>query len=245
MSTAPLFLLDALPADGVADIELRGEEGHHAARVRRLGVGEAVVLGDGRGTRLACSVEEVLPDGLRLAVLERTAEAAPEPRLVVVQALPKGDRAERAVEVLTELGVDEIVPWSALRCVVQWSGSRGARAHAKWVATAREAAKQSRRSWLPVVAPLATTAAVATRLAAGTGLVLHESAASPLVAAPVPDAGEVVVVVGPEGGITAGELDVFAAAGANAVRLGTPVLRTSTAGAAALAVLSARSGRWN
>jgi 16S rRNA (uracil1498-N3)-methyltransferase len=162
-----------------------------------------------------------------------------------VQALPKGERAELAVEVMTELGVDEIVPWSASRSVTQWHGSRGDKALDKWRRTAREAAKQSRRPWVPTVAPLASTAEVAAliRAAAGT-LVLHESASIPLVGAELPVEGDLLVVVGPEGGVAEDELTRFAIAGAVAVRMGEPVLRTSTAGAAALAALSVRLGRW-
>jgi 16S rRNA (uracil1498-N3)-methyltransferase len=242
VSTPPLFLLDPLP--GGADFVLGGDEGRHAARVRRLGIGEALQVGDGRGTLADCVVDSVQPDGLRLRVLARRCVPAPDPRLVVVQALPKGERAELAVELLTELGADEIVPWAAARSVVQWHGPRGDKALAKWRRTAAEAAKQSRRAWLPRVSELATTNDVTARLGTGTGLVLHESAELALTGAGVAGSGEVIIVIGPEGGITDDELAAFSVAGAVAVRLGEPVLRTSTAGAAALAVLSARVGRW-
>jgi 16S rRNA (uracil1498-N3)-methyltransferase len=240
--TPPLFLVDAL-ADG-PELHLRGDEGRHAARVKRLGAGEEILVSDGVGTLLECVVAGVVDDGLRLTVRARRTVPRPDPRIVAVQALPKGDRAELAVEVLTELGVDEIVPWAASRSIAQWHGSRGDKALDKWRRTAREAAKQIRRAWVPTVAPLASTAEVAARLTAATGLVLHESAAQSLAAFALPDAGDICVVIGPEGGISADELEVFAAAGATAVRLGQPVLRTSTAGAAALAALSARIGRW-
>jgi len=240
--TPPLFLLDPLP-DGDS-LVLGGDEGRHAARVQRLQVGEALRVGDGRGAVCDCLVAEVLADGLRLAVLGRRTEPLPELRLVVVQALPKGDRGELAVEMLTELGVDEVVPWAAARSITQWRDARGAKALDRWRRIAREAAKQSRRLYVPVVAELATTAHVADRVRAATGLVLHEGAAAPLAAAALPRAGEVVLVVGPEGGIAADELTEFAAAGGQAVRLGEPVLRTSTAGIAALAALSVRLDRW-
>jgi 16S rRNA (uracil1498-N3)-methyltransferase len=241
--TPPLFLVDALP-DG-PELHLRGDEGRHAARVKRLGAGEDVLVSDGAGTLLECVVAAVVEDGLRLTVRARRTVPRPDPRIVAVQALPKGDRAELAVEVLTELGVDEIVPWAASRSIAQWHGPRGDKALDKWRRTAREAAKQSRRAWVPTVAPLASTGAVAARLSAATGLVLHESAAQSLAAFALPGAGDICVVIGPEGGISADELDVFAAAGATAVRLGQPVLRTSTAGAAALAALSLRLSRWS
>jgi 16S rRNA (uracil1498-N3)-methyltransferase len=163
---------------------------------------------------------------------------------VVIQGIAKGERGELAVQAMTEAGVDEIVPWAAARSIVRWHGERGAKALARWRSTAREAAKQSRRPRLPAVAEAADTGRVAARIAASAGLVLHESAGSSLSAAALPAAGELILVVGPEGGVDPDELATFAAAGATAVRMGDPVLRTSTAGAAALAVLSARLGRW-
>lgn len=242
MSTPPLFLLDPLP-DG-AEFALTGDEGRHAARVKRLGVGEPLLVGDGRGTVCECTVTAIRPDGLDLTVTARREVRRPDPRLVVVQALAKGERSELAVEILTELGVDEIVPWAAARSIVQWRGERGAKALARWRSTAREAAKQSRRARLPAVTDAASTAEVAARIGMSAGLVLHESADRPLAAAPLPDTGELILVVGPEGGIAPDELAAFTAAGAVTVRMGQPVLRTSTAGAAALAALSARLGRW-
>jgi 16S rRNA (uracil1498-N3)-methyltransferase len=240
--TPPLFLLDPLPAED--SFVLSGDEGRHAARVRRLGVGEAVQVADGHGTVLDCLVVGVHPDALGLRVLTRRSEPDPDPRLVVVQALPKGDRGELAVEMLTELGVDEIVPWAAVRSITQWRDARGAKALHRWRRTAREAAKQSRRARVPAVTELASTAQVAGRLAAAFGLVLQEAATAALAGAAIPETGEIVLVVGPEGGIDDQELAAFAEAGARPVRLGDPVLRTSTAGVAALAVLSARVGRW-
>lgn len=240
--TPPLFLVDELPAGD--ELHLTGEEGRHAARVKRLGVGEAVLVSDGAGALLACTVSAVLSDGLMLVVDARRTVPPPDPRIVAVQALPKGDRAELAVEVLTELGVDAIVPWAASRSIAQWHGPRGDKALEKWRRTAREAAKQSRRPWVPTIAALASTADVAALLSRATGLVLHEGAGQALAAANLPGRGEITVVIGPEGGIAPDELTSFAAAGAAAVRLGDSVLRTSTAGAAALAALSVRLGRW-
>ncbi|WP_375501638.1 16S rRNA (uracil(1498)-N(3))-methyltransferase [uncultured Jatrophihabitans sp.] len=238
--TPPLFLVDSLPDTGT--FLLGGDEGRHAARVRRLTVGESVLVSDGLGGLLECVVAAVVPDGLQLTVRSVSTVPVPRPRLVVVQALPKGDRAELAVEVLTELGVDEIVPWSASRSITRWDGPRGAKAIEKWRRTAREAAKQSRRPRLPIVHDLASTTQVASRLASG--FVLHEDATVGLSAVPLPDADEIVLVVGPEGGVSPEELDAFVAAGAVPVRLGVEVMRTSTAGAAALAVVSVRVGRW-
>jgi 16S rRNA (uracil1498-N3)-methyltransferase len=207
--------------------------------------GERVDLTDGAGSVAECVVTATGPDWLDLEVQQRRFVDPPAPRLVVVQALAKGDRGERAVEAMTEVGVDEIVPWAAARSVVEWRGERGARSLERWRSTAREAAKQSRRAWLPAVAESSSTDAVAERVgAAALGVVLHGDAPTPLQALDLPSAGEVVVVVGPEGGIPDDELAVLAAAGAIACRLGPTVLRTSTAGVAAAAILLARSGRW-
>jgi len=190
-------------------------------------------------------VAQVASSTVTLDVIGQRSEPSPSPRLVIVQALAKGERAEDAVEVMTEVGVDEIVPWAAARSIARWDGPRGEKALARWRATAREAGKQSRRAWLPVVTDLTSTREVCSRLqAASLGVVLHESAPTPLAGLAVPPAGEVVVVVGPEGGISEEELATFETAGALAYRLGSSVLRTSTAGVAASAVLLAASGRW-
>jgi 16S rRNA (uracil1498-N3)-methyltransferase len=240
--TSPVFLADDVWADPLV---LAGPEGHHAARVRRVQVGEHVDVVDGRGTRAACTVVAVGRDTVELAVVERTTEQEASPRLVLVQALAKGDRGELAVELSTEVGVDEIVPWAAMRCVVRWDGERGAKAQARWRSTAREAAKQSRRSWVPGVGEVHSTAQLLERIkTAAATLLLHEAAGQSLSSSAIPAAGDVLLVVGPEGGLTPDELASFAAAGATAVRLGDSVLRTSTAGAAAVAVVSALTSRW-
>ncbi|HEY2299662.1 MAG TPA: 16S rRNA (uracil(1498)-N(3))-methyltransferase [Jatrophihabitans sp.] len=233
--TPALFLVETLPSED--RFELTGDEGRHAARVRRLAVGESLVVGDGRGGQACCTVAAVTAEGLDLSVTSRRFVPAPLPRLVVVQALPKGDRADLAVETMTELGVDAIIPWAAARSVTQWQGPRGAKALDKWRRTAREAAKQSRRAWVPEVRDPAGEVTPT--------FVLHESASLRLASAELPSADEILVAVGPEGGISDEELARFEAGGAVAVRLGEPVLRTSTAGAAALAVLSVRLGRWS
>jgi 16S rRNA (uracil1498-N3)-methyltransferase len=240
--SSPVFLADDVSADRIV---LTGREGHHAATVRRLRVGEAVDVVDGRGGRAVCTVALVGRDVVELDVRTRTTEPPPAPRLVLVQAIAKGDRGELAVELATEVGVDEVVPWAAQRSVVKWSGERGAKALERWRSTAREAAKQSRRAWVPDVAEPEATAQVTARLrAAAAGLVLHEAAPHPLAAQELPAAGDVLLVGGAEGGITDEDLAAFVDAGAAAVRLGPSVLRTSTAGAAAAAVVSARTARW-
>jgi 16S rRNA (uracil1498-N3)-methyltransferase len=241
--SAPLFLVDALPASDKAT--LAGPEGHHAATVQRLRVGEHLLLSDGRGATATATVTGVGRSTLELVIDDRSFSPPSAPRLVVVQGLAKADRAELAVQGMTEVGVDEIVPWAASRSVVRWRGERGDRAWRRWVLIAREAAKQARRSRLPEVAEPATTGAITERLRAATGaLVLHEQAQARLSTVCLPADGELVLVVGPEGGVAPAELADFEAAGAVAARMGDTVLRTSTAGVAALAVLSARLGRW-
>jgi len=239
--TAALFLHDDLSGDTVL---LTGPEGRHAATVRRVKVGESVDLADGLGTRASCRVVSLGQDLVTLQVVTRVLEPEPSPRLVLVQAIAKGDRGELAVELATEVGIDEVVPWAAERCVVKWEGARGEKSLARWRSTAREAGKQSRRARHPVLTTWCETPALLERLVGATCLVLHESATEPLASTPLPTDGEVVVVVGPEGGITDRELRQLAAAGGRPVRLGSSVLRTSTAGAAAASVISARTSRW-
>ncbi|HEY3505362.1 MAG TPA: 16S rRNA (uracil(1498)-N(3))-methyltransferase [Actinocatenispora sp.] len=240
----PLFLVDAVPPAGA--YRLDGAEGHHAADVQRMRAGERLLLGDGTGGVVECVVTAAGRGALDLRVEAVRHEPAPAPRLVVAQALAKGERSELAVQAMTEVGVDGIVPWQAARSVVRWRGERGERARERWAAVVREAVKQSRRAYLPEVADCADTAGVAARLgAAAAGLVLHEEAELPLATVDLPDDGEIVLVVGPEGGIAPEELAAFTAAGARPVRLGTAVLRTSTAGVAALSVLNARTARWS
>lgn len=234
----PLFLVPSLPdAD---DFVLDGTEGHHAASVQRLRAGEELLLGDGRGGTARAVVLSAVRSELRLEIVKRDREEPRRPRLVVAQGIAKGERGELAVQAMTEVGVDEILPWAAARSVVQWRGERGERSRQRWVATAREAAKQARRAWVPVIGG---SPDVATKRLAPT-FVLHEEATERLSTVDIPDIGEIVLVVGPEGGIEDRELKLFIAGGAVPVRLGDNVLRTSTAGVAALSVLATRLGRW-
>ncbi|MFI6389661.1 16S rRNA (uracil(1498)-N(3))-methyltransferase [Nonomuraea sp. NPDC050547] len=242
--SVPVFLAGRETFGGDETV-LDGPEGRHAAAVRRLRAGERVDLTDGDGAVAECVVREALKDRLLLDVLKRYEVPAPAPRVVVVQGLPKGDRGELAVEMMTEAGVDRIVPWAAARSITQWKGDKVAKALGKWRATAREAGKQARRFHGAEVADLASTAEVEALLGrAALALVLHEEAAEPLSRVSLPAGGEIVLVVGPEGGISEGELAGFVAAGAVPALMGSTVLRTSTAGVAAAAVLMARTGRW-
>lgn len=237
--TAPLFLV---PAEVLAGdpVVVTGDEGRHAVDVRRLRVGERVSIGDGAGNVADGAVTAVDRGTLTVTVEHRRYEEPPQPRFVVAQALAKGGRDEAAVEAMTEVGVDEVIGWQASRSVARWTD----RTSARWDATARAAAKQSRRAWIPAVSGPMSSAALAERLrAAASAVVLHAEGEEPLTSLQLPACGDVVLVVGPEGGVTADELALFTAAGARTCRLGSSVLRASTAGTAALSVLSAAE-RW-
>ncbi len=240
----PVFLADRaeLQSDVVV---LSGPEGRHAATVRRLRPGERADVSDGAGLVAECVVATAGPGGLELAVQSRRQVPRPDPAITVVQAIPKGDRGELAVEEMTEVGVDRIVPWVAARCVPVWQGTRGDRSLAKWRATAREAAKQSRRAWIPDVTEVASAGHVCAEIAkAACAIVLEPDAADGFSHLSLPESGDLLIVVGPEGGITSEESTAFRSAGATARRLGPTVLRTSTAGTVAAAVLLSRSRRW-
>lgn len=248
--TAHLFVVDTArlaAAEPGATMRLDGPEGRHAVAVKRLEVGERVTLTDGLGRGAdgaVCALHG--KDALDVGVETVRREPEPSPRIVVVQALPKGDRGELAVETMTEVGVDAVIPWAAARCITQWKGERGAKALAKWRATAREAGKQSRRLRFPEVHELLTTRQLLPLLGrAALAVVLHEEGAEPLADARLPQHGDIVLVVGPEGSIAPEELALFAEVGAKPYRLGSSVLRTSTAGVAAGALLLGRTGRWS
>jgi 16S rRNA (uracil1498-N3)-methyltransferase len=239
-----LFLADRAQLESDA-FTLSGPEGRHAATVRRLRPGERAEVGDGAGLVADCVVTALSSGGLELAVRSRRRVPRPEPAITVVQAIPKGDRGELAVEEMTEVGVDRIVPWAAARCVPVWRGPRGERSLARWRLTAREAAKQSRRPWIPEVTDLWPAGEIARAMAkAACAIVLDPEAAGSLGGLRPPESGDLLVVVGPEGGITEEESALFRAVGATARRLGPTVLRTSTAGTVAAAVLLSRTARW-
>ncbi len=266
----PVFIADRASMERDV-VVLSGDEGRHAATVRRLRPGERADLIDGAGMTAECVVAAARPGLLELTVLSRHEEPPPQPRLCVVQAIPKGDRGEQAVETMTEVGVDVIVPWAAERCIAVWAadarpggagtpaggagtgaggraGGRAGRSQrglARWRVTAREAAKQSRRARIPEVTELAGTADVLDRArAAACTIVLDPAAGTGLGSVPLPATGEIMLIVGPEGGVSPAEAAAFTGAGAVAARLGPTVLRASSAGAAAAAVLFSRCGRW-
>ena len=249
MSSA-LFYVAALPeVGGLAVVD--GDEGFHAANVRRIRPGEELDLGDGTGTVAQCVIEGASKGRLEARVLRRRTVEPTSPPVTVVQALPKSDRSELAVELATEAGADTFVAWQSERCVARWDGpARVEKGLRRWEAVARSAARQSRRPYVPAVTSLVTTselvAAVGATTAAGAVvLVLHESASRPLTAVGLERASGVTLVVGPEGGISDDEVAALSAAGATVVRLGPTVLRTSTAAAVALGALGVLTPRWS
>jgi len=246
---AHFYLVDDLADASVGStVVVEGQEARHAVTVSRVRVGESLSLGDGRGTSVRGEVVEATDSRLALVAADVTRVDRPATQLVLVQALAKGDRDELAVQAATELGVDEVVPWSAARSVSRWEGAKIAKGTARWRAITREATKQAIRPWAPVVSDLVSTKQLGARAVRETVLVLEPTAERALSDVALESEGgapsSVLVVVGPEGGISPSELELLAGAGAVPVRLGDSVLRTSTAGPAALAVLSVRLGRW-
>jgi 16S rRNA (uracil1498-N3)-methyltransferase len=252
----PLFYVAPGALDGAvpgSTMTVDGAEGRHAVAVRRLGVGEGVDVSDGAGTRAVGTVSRAEGSVLEAVVDTVVHEERPPFRLVLVQALAKGDRDELAAETATELGVDAVIPWQAERSIVRWKGERAQKAIAKWRSVVLAAAKQARRAWVPAVEPALDDARLAERIAqARLAVVLHEEARESLaeilrgvaLADGTAAEGEILFIVGPEGGISPAELDRFVQAGARTALLGPHVLRSSTAGPAALALAGEHLGRW-
>jgi 16S rRNA (uracil1498-N3)-methyltransferase len=232
---------------------LQGPEARHAVTVKRLSPGEAVDIADGVGKRLTGTVVSASPAELTVECSALAVEDRPEIRLVLVQALAKGDRDELAVETATELGIDAVIPWQSERSIVRWKGERAAKAHAKWQSVVTAAAKQARRAWIPEVRAAVETPGLAAAVAAADlAVILHEDAVRPLRSVlelwqgAQADAGplEILLIVGPEGGISPREVTRLCAAGAVTALLGHHVLRSSTAGPAAVVLASDVLGRW-
>ena len=241
---ASLYLNPALePADAEigALVTVTGDEARHAVQVARVRVGERIAIGDGAGFLVWGAVVTASPAELAIEVDEVRHDPEPEPPLWLAQALAKGDRDELAVQAATELGAAGVIPWAAERSVSRWEGAKATRGRERWASIVREASKQAIRSRVPDVAALATTAQLAAR--PGRLLVLDPLGDVALTEVPL-GAESLTLVVGPEGGISPREFALLQEAGATRVRLGAEVLRTSTAGPAALAVLNARLGGW-
>lgn len=254
--SAPVFLADGKDLSAFAagsTFILDGDEGRHAGIVQRRTPGERIDIVDGMGTRLITTIVAVNQSQLDLQVNELVVEPANAYEFVLVQALAKGDRDEMAIEASTEIGIDGVVPWQADRSIVVWRGPRAAKSQARWVANIRAATKQARRARVPFVEQPVDSKALAQLIkstvdAGGSAIVLHEEATTPVGHIALPEfAGtpvKVLLVVGPEGGMTEREVASFVEAGAQLGRLGPHVLRTSTAGPVALSVLSHSTGRW-
>ncbi|MEP6481439.1 MAG: 16S rRNA (uracil(1498)-N(3))-methyltransferase [Rhodoglobus sp.] len=224
-------------------VTLGGSEARHAVTVSRLAVGETVSIGNGAG--LVATGQIVTAEHTALVVAVASVSTAPrrEPAIFLAQALAKGDRDELAVQAATELGVDGVIPWTAARSISRWEGAKIAKGRDRWSAVVREASKQSLRPWIPDVLDLVTSKQLA-HLASGARMLVLEPTAAIALSALDTDGRDLILVVGPEGGISPQERESLATAGAELVRLGPEVLRTSTAGPAAIAVLNAKLGRW-
>jgi 16S rRNA (uracil1498-N3)-methyltransferase len=253
----PVFFTPAGTLDGTAPgslFVLDGAEARHAVTVKRLAVGEPVDIADGAGKRITGTVTYAAPAQLTVECTSVSAEPRPEIRLVLVQALAKGDRDELAIETATELGIDAVIPWQSERSIVRWKGERAAKAHGKWQSAVTAAAKQARRAWIPEVRPAVDTQALAREVAeAGLAVILHEDAVTPLRRVlgkwseehqEASGPGEILLIVGPEGGISPREVTRLCSAGAVTALLGPHVLRSSTAGPAGVVVASDVLGRW-
>lgn len=241
-----LYLDETLDLSAVGrggTVALTGDEARHAVTVARVRAGERVSVGDGRGRIVTGAVTSAEGRRLELEVDDVRDDPAPAPRLTLVQALAKGDRDELAVQAATELGVDRIVPWAAGRSVSRWDGPKAEKGRARWASIVREAVKQSIRARIPTVEPVASTRELPARLEGERMLLLVPGAETPL-SGIRPDGRDLALVVGPEGGMDPAEIERLRDAGGEPVRLGDGVLRTSTAGPAAIAVLSVALGRW-
>ena len=241
---AHFYLDEALVTAAVGGrVSISGAEARHAVTVSRIAVGETVSIGNGAG--LVVTGPVLVAEHTELAIkVETVIEVARRaPAVFLAQALAKGDRDELAVQAATELGVDGVIPWTAARSIARWEGTKVAKGRDRWAAVVREATKQSLRAWQPDVLDLVTTKQLS-RLTDGARMLVLEPTAALALADLDLDDRDLILAVGPEGGIAPQELEALAAAGADVVRLGSEVLRTSTAGPAALAALAVKLGRW-
>jgi len=241
----PLFRFNEPLVPG-QEVQLTGTEGHHAAAVRRMRVGEAIALTNGLGLKARGVVRAVAPKQLTVAVHSVETIESPVVSFTLVQAVAKGDRDELAIQAATELGAGKVVPWQADRSISKWDGKEE-KNRERWQQIVDEAAKQALRPWFPEVAQVQSSKSLAKQISesVGTYLVLDPTSPISLNQVELSKSGEVALIVGPEGGITEAELALFETAGAKRVHLGSGILRTSTAGMAAISVLAAKSGYWD
>lgn len=229
------------PGDSVS---LVGDEAHHASRVGRVAVGEATLLSDGRGHLAQATVTTINAGEVACRIDSGSMEPRPEPQVWLAQALAKGDRDETAIQAATELGVDGVIPYAANRSISQWRGDKIDKGIARWTKIVTEASKQAIRSWVPDVAPLVDTHGLVALVPDYQVVVLDPQASEQLSDYRPSTQTPVLIVVGPEGGLDDHEIAALVAAGATTQRLGATVLRTSSAGPAALALINVTLGRW-
>ena len=224
-------------------LDLPPDAAHHAARVLRLAVGDAVTLFNGEGGEYPATLTHIGKNNVTAktgAWLGRDSESPLEVRLA--QAVSAGDKMDFTLQKAVELGIRAIQPLLAERCVVKLAGERAEKRTQHWQGVVVAACEQSGRNFVPAVAPLQTLPNwLGTQNETGLGLLLSPLAERSLSDLPAP-AGPVTLLIGPEGGFSDNEVQMAASRGFTAVRLGTRVLRTETAALAALAALQALWG---
>ncbi len=219
-----------------SSLEVEGDEAHHAIKVMRLGIGEEIVLTDGTGSWAQGRVEEIHKKSFSVAVTKRGFQEERIPELIVIQALTKSDRMRETIEMLTVAGVHRIIPWSSERSIAQAKDD----SVEKWNLVAIAASKQSRRVRFPIIEQPMTTNQIRERFGDSL-LVLHEGASHQLSDVKFLENEPIVLLVGPEGGISESEM---AKLGGISIRLGEEVLRSAHAGFAALAAIQTLIHRW-
>lgn len=237
-----LFLVNKL--DGLETVEISGDEAHHAIKVLRVTLGEEVLISDGSGNWVRAVIENIEKKSFSAKVLERGVQEQKSPKLIIVQGIPKSDRIKEAIEILVESGVDLIIPWQAERSISKWQKD----SLRKWQSVAFAATKQSRRFRAPeIIEELSISQLLEIESDRSAILVMHESATkklSTVVTSKFADLEEIIIVIGPEGGLSENELAQFEAGGAQVVGLGPEVFRSAHAGGAAISAISALIGRW-
>lgn len=237
----PMFRA-AIPDPTIKTFLLESNEGKHAANVRRMRAGEPIQVANGSGLRLRGTVSKVANSTVEIEVVSIEQESPPSLEITLVQALAKGDRDELAIQAATELGVMKVIPWQAENSVSIWDAAKAVKARMRWESIVVEASKQALRSFDPQVLGLHTSSQLVKSLS-GQVLVLDPTAPMAIGNMNKIDP-EVSIIVGPEGGISKAELAAFEDAGFQRIRLGEEILRTSTAGLAAISALSLIGGLW-
>jgi 16S rRNA (uracil1498-N3)-methyltransferase len=225
----------------VSQIEVDGDEAHHGVNVLRLKQSEQVKISDGVGNWGIGKVNQLSKKSFTVEISDRGFEPAPKQQVIVVQAILKNDANKEAVDFLTQVGADEIIPWQSQHSI----GKIDVKSLSKWQTVARESSRQSRRVRIPVITNTHSTESLISKIQDLENIfVLHESAENRLSQIEINQEADVFLIVGPEGGLSEFEVNTFMAAGAKVVRLGESVLRAANAGAAATSVVMSRTGKW-